>query len=46
VKDFENDTGWVFNKYLNKTPHMVIKVNKGKKKKLILEVDREQNIRP
>ncbi len=34
VKDFENDTGWVFNKYLNKTPHMVVKVNKGKKKKI------------
>ncbi len=34
VKDFENDTGWIFNKYLSKTPHMVVKVNKGKKKKI------------
>jgi len=34
VKDFENDTGWVFNKYLTPKPHMIVKVNKGKKKKI------------
>lgn len=34
VKDFENDTGWVFKKYLVSTPHMIVKVNKGKKKKV------------
>ncbi|HID01877.1 MAG TPA: peptide-binding protein [Desulfobacterales bacterium] len=34
VKDFENDTGWVFKKYLTSKPHMIVKVNKGKKKKI------------
>jgi SH3-like domain-containing protein len=34
VKDFENDTGWVYKKYLTSKPHMVVKVNKGKKKKI------------
>ncbi len=34
VKDFENDTGWVFKKYLTKKPHMIVKVNKGKKRKI------------
>lgn len=34
VKDFENDTGWIFNKYLISTPHMIVKVNKGKKKRI------------
>jgi len=34
IRDFENDTGWVFNKYLKSTPHMVVKVNKGKKKQI------------
>lgn len=34
IKDFENDTGWVFEKYLNSSPHMVVKVNKGKKKQI------------
>ncbi|RUM39947.1 MAG: peptide-binding protein [Desulfocapsa sp.] len=34
VKDFENDTGWIYKKYINKTPHMIVKVNKGKKRKI------------
>ncbi len=34
VKDFENDTGWVFKKYLSSKPHMIVKVNKGKKRKI------------
>lgn len=34
VKDFENDTGWVFKKYLTSIPHVIVKVNKGKKKKI------------
>lgn len=34
VKDFENDSGWVFKKYLSSKPHMIVKVNKGKKKKI------------
>ena len=34
VKDFENTTGWVFNKYISNKPHMVVKVNKGKRKRI------------
>ena len=34
VKDFENDVGWVYKKYLSDTPHMIVKVNKGKKRKI------------
>jgi SH3-like domain-containing protein len=34
VKDFENDTGWVYKDYLSSTPHMIVKVNKGKKRKI------------
>ena len=34
VKDFENDVGWVYKKYLTNTPHMIVKVNKGKKRKI------------
>lgn len=34
VKDFENETGWVFGEYLSDKPHMIVKVNKGKKKKI------------
>ena len=34
VKDFENDTGWVYKQFLSSKPHMVVKVNKGKKKKI------------
>ncbi len=36
VVDFENDSGWVYKKYVNSTPHMIVKVNKGKKKKINL----------
>lgn len=36
VKDFENDSGWVYKKYIDSTPHMIVKVNKGKKKKINL----------
>ena len=34
VKDFENDSGWVYKKYVDSTPHMIVKVNKGKKRKI------------
>ena len=34
VKDFENDTGWVYKDYLASTPHMIVKVFKNKKKKI------------
>ena len=34
VKDFENDTGWVYKQFLASTPHMIVKVNKGTKKKI------------
>ena len=34
VADFENDTGWIFKPLLEKTPHMIVKVNKNKKKKI------------
>ena len=34
VKDFENDSGWVYKKYIDSTPHMIVKVNKGKKRKI------------
>ncbi len=34
IKDFENDTGWVYKKYTSNTGHMIVKVNKGKKKKI------------
>ncbi len=34
VKDFENDTGWVYKQFLTSTPHMIIKKNKGTKKKI------------
>lgn len=34
VSDFENDTGWIFKKYISKTPHMIVKVNKGKTRKI------------
>lgn len=34
VTDFENDTGWIFKKYISKTPHMIVKVNKGKTRKI------------
>lgn len=34
IKDFENDTGWIYKKYISDTGHMIVKVNKGKKKKV------------
>lgn len=34
VKDFENDTGWIFKKYLTPKPHVIVKVNKAKKRKI------------
>lgn len=34
VTDFENDTGWIFKKYISNTPHMIVKVNKGKTRKI------------
>lgn len=34
VQDFENDTGWVYKQFLASTPHMIVKVNKGKKRKI------------
>lgn len=36
VKDFENDSGWVYKDYVSPKPHMIVKVNKGKKKKINL----------
>ncbi len=30
VKDFENDTGWVFKPLTTTTPHMIVKANKNK----------------
>lgn len=36
VTDFENDSGWVHKDYIDSTPHMIVKVNKGKKKKINL----------
>jgi len=34
VSDFERDTGWIRRDLLSTTPHMVVKVNKNKKKKI------------
>ncbi len=34
VKDFEGDTGWIYSSYVNSEQHMIVKVNKGKKKKI------------
>jgi SH3-like domain-containing protein len=34
VKDFENDSGWVYKDYLSSTPYMIVKVYKNKKKKI------------
>lgn len=34
IKDFEGDTGWVYNTFLNSEKHMIVKANKGKKKKI------------
>ncbi|MDD3815712.1 MAG: SH3 domain-containing protein [Desulfocapsaceae bacterium] len=34
VQDFENDKGWVNASMLNNEPHVIVKVNKGKNKKI------------
>ncbi len=34
VKDFENDTGWLYKTLASKTPHLIVKVNKNKNKKI------------
>lgn len=34
VQDFENDSGWVNTAMLNNDPHVIVKVNKGKNKKI------------
>jgi len=34
VQDFENDSGWINSSMLNKVPHAIVKVNKGKNKKI------------
>ena len=34
VKDFENDTGWIYKNLLSNKGHMIIKVFKGKNKKV------------
>lgn len=34
IRDFENDSGWVYKKYTTQKGHMIVKANKGKKKKI------------
>lgn len=34
VKDFENDTGWIFKSLLSKKGHMIVKVHKNQNKKI------------
>lgn len=34
VSDFEKDTGWIYKPLLSKSPHMIVKVNKNKNKKI------------
>jgi len=34
TQDFENDIGWIYASMLNKEPHTIVKVNKGKNKKI------------
>ena len=34
IQDFENDSGWVSTSLLNNKPHIIVKVNKGKNKKI------------
>lgn len=34
VQDFENDTGWIYKSLLVKQPHMIVKVNRNKDKKI------------
>lgn len=34
VQDFENDRGWLHTSMLNNEPHVIVKVNRGKNKKI------------
>jgi SH3-like domain-containing protein len=34
IKDFENDTGWIYKKFITNTGYMIVKANKNKKKKI------------
>lgn len=34
VKDFENDTGWIHKSLVHYKPHVIVKANKNKKKKV------------
>lgn len=34
VKDFENDTGWVYKSLTSPDPYMIVKANKGSNKKI------------
>ncbi len=34
IKDFENDTGWIHKSLLHYKPYVIVKANKGKKKKI------------
>lgn len=34
VQDFENDRGWIHTSMLNNEPHVIVKVNRGKNKKI------------
>jgi SH3-like domain-containing protein len=34
VRDFENDSGWIYFSLLNKEPHIIVTANKGKNKKI------------
>jgi SH3-like domain-containing protein len=34
IQDFENDSGWINASMLNKEPHTIVKVNRGKNKKI------------
>jgi SH3-like domain-containing protein len=34
VTDFENDVGWIYRKLTSRSPHLIVKVHKDKKKKI------------
>lgn len=34
IKDFENDVGWIYKPLTNKTPHMIVKANRGTGKQI------------
>lgn len=34
VQDFENEKGWIHTSMLNNEPHVIVKVNRGKNKKI------------